>query len=182
MLLINSDKITEKVLFLGTVFEQNCKLGTPNLRVLLKWAKRGKFFVKYGFLAVAAPLSTFVIYPILVYCQTGEKLLILPMMFPGVDHTTLAGYTITNSLHLAGCILAIFGTVGADFMLVLLVVHMWPLCEVFENMVNELNATLRTVEYRSTIELRRFFRNITMCHVEICEYLQVGGYWEVMLT
>lgn len=103
---------------------------------------------------------------------TGEQELILHFMIPFVDPHGSIGFIILGVYHVAGLVLATCGTCGADFMLVVLVCHLWPLSNILDNMCGELNAGLLTESNRKSPELRRFCHNIWKMHIDICLYLE----------
>lgn len=114
----------------------------------------------------------FVIYPIVMYLVFGEKkALMVPMLLPGIDETSDQGYLVLLVYHFASLALCLFGQCNTDFMLVLLVMHMWPISEVFARTLSDLNEALERQKTQNSRVLSHHFRNICIMHKEMSEYL-----------
>lgn len=164
-------RINDKIQFLSKIYKSNGS-ESSNYRILLKWSQRSLWFVKYGIIPVAAATGTFMIYPILMYFVFGEnKALMVPMLLPGIDETSHMGYLVLLVYHMASLFLCLFGQCNTDFMLVLLVMHMWPISEIFANTFNELNEALENPDNKHSRRVTGHFRNICIMHREMSEYL-----------
>lgn len=93
-------------------------------------------------------------------------------MIPFVNPQDSIGFSILNFYHISGLILATFGTCGADFMLVVLIFHLWPLSDIMDNTCADLNKALKTASNRNTPELREYYYNIIKIHKDICFFLE----------
>lgn len=170
-LMIFPKRTNDKIQFLSKIYQAN-GIDSPHYGILFKWSQRSLWFVKYGIIPVASATGTFMIYPIIMYFIFGEtKALMVPMVLPGIDETTLNGYLVLLVYHMASLFLCLFGQCNTDFMLVLLVMHMWPISEIFANTFNELNVALERPGIRDTREVATHFRNICIMHKEMSEYL-----------
>lgn len=164
-------RINDKIQFLSKIYKSNGS-ESSNYRILLKWSQRSLWFVKYGIIPVAAATGTFMIYPILMYFVFGEnKALMVPMLLPGIDETSHMGYLVLLVYHMASLFLCLFGQCNTDFMLVLFVMHMWPISEIFANTFNELNEALENPDNIHSRRVTGHFRNICIMHREMSEYL-----------
>lgn len=164
--------VFEKIQFLGRIYVSNTDSNTRNFEELRIWSQRGEMFAKFAFIPISLTSSMFVFWAVGAFAWTGEKELILYIMLPGVSETDTIGFIVLSLYHLAGLLLVVFGTCGADCMLVVFVFHLWPLSNIIQNMCNELNAALEEQSNRNTPELRRFFYNLVQMHKEVCEYLE----------
>lgn len=166
------ERVFDKVQFLGRVYNSNTDPSSLNLLRLRVWSRRGHLFAKYAFLPVLMTASLFVICAVAMTVWTGQRELILYIMLPAIDPSTLIGFYLLTVYHLFCLTLAVCGTCGADFMLVVLVFHLWPLSDIVQNMCNELNVALLKESNQQTTELRTFFNNLVRTHKEMCEYLE----------
>lgn len=197
VLMTHHERVISKVDFLGKVYRRNTSDTSRNIKTLKLWSKRLCTFAKYtkmlykwftflkclmenpnryGVVPTTFTTSLLVFYAVGSTLLTGKRELILNFMIPYVNAEERNGFLIVSLYHLSGLILATFGTCGADFMLVVLVFHLWPLGDIFENMCSELNDGLLTVSNRRTPELRRFYINIFKMHKEICIFLEDISY------
>lgn len=113
-------------------------------------------------------MSVLIVWPFAGYYLTGYLEPILPTFIPFVDETSTLGYVILFIFEGLICVLGMSGTCGADFMLFILIVHMWPMCQIFDNMFKELNQGLLVEEHRNSSQIRGHFRNILMVHQDMC--------------
>lgn len=164
-------RIFGKVQFLGRVYHSNTSSSSLNFLTLRTWSHRLSLFAKYGIGLFALTSALFVGWAAIATIVLGEKECILYFLLPGIDENSLMGYGLLCCYHLCALALGVFGTCGADFMLVVLVFHLWPLTDILNNMCNELNAVLLENVNRDKAELRAFFYNIVRTHMDICEYL-----------
>lgn len=164
-------RTADKINLLSKIYKVN-GIDSPNYAILLKWSQRSLWFVKYGIIPVASATGVFAIYPIIMYFGFGEaKALMVPLLLPGVDETSHVGYCLLLVYHFASLFLCTCGQCNTDFMLVLLVMHMWPMSEIFANTFKQLNEALEDPKLRNTPEISRHFRNLCIMHKEMTEYL-----------
>lgn len=192
VLMTHHKRINEKIRFLGNVYQSNTHATSKNLKTLTLWSERGRLFAKYIFLieAVLKQLMLnlpshrygsvpivftsllFVFWAVGVMLWTGETELILHFMLPFVSPDDPLGFALLSGYHVSGLVLASCGTCGADFLLVVLVFHLWPLSDILDNMCTELNERLLMESNRCTTELRDFYWNILKIHQDICLFLE----------
>lgn len=97
---------------------------------------------------------------------TGIRQPILPAFFPYVDPTELRGYCITICIQVFAMIYGGTGQVAADGVFSITVIHIWPMADMFEECVKDLNESLhKNLEGLSAIQ----FRNIVLMHREFYE-------------
>lgn len=182
-LMIFPKRINAKVQFLRNIYQAN-GVGSPNYGTLYKWSQRSVLFVKYAIILVASATGTYMLYPIVMYFIYGEsKALMVPLLLPGIDETSHGGYMVLMVYHVASLFLCTFGQCNTDFMLVLLVMHLWPISDIFANSFDELNDALEQPRVRDSRELKRYFRNICVMHKEMCEYLDdISDIYYYMVT
>lgn len=77
--------------------------------------------------------------PLVVYWLSSERIMMVPVWLPGVDETTSRGYALHFVYHLCEELLAVIGTIGADSLLIAFVLHLWPMCEIFDNTIQMIN-------------------------------------------
>lgn len=167
MLITYAEHIRQKVVMLDTVYSANRAATTALYAILLKWSRRCLLFAKWGCIPCGACMSVLVFLPFVGYSFTGTLEPILPTFFPFIDEDTRFGYVFHFVVEFLICVLGLSGTCGADFMLFVLIVHMWPLCLIFDRMFHELNDGLLVERNRHSLQIRDYFRNIIMVHQDI---------------
>lgn len=153
---------------LGKVYAANQNQKNAPYAILMKWSSNCLLFAKWGCIPCGACMSVLICWPFAGYYLTGVLEPILPTFIPFMDENTTFGYIFLYCFEFSLCVLAMSGTCGADFMLIILIVHMWPLCQIFQNMFKELNAGLLVERNRSSQHMKDHFRNILMVHRDMC--------------
>lgn len=156
---------------LGRVYSSNQVESTAPHAILLKWSHSCLMFAKWGSIPCGACMSVLMFWPFAGYYLTGVLEPMLPTFFPFIDENSTSGYIFHFVFEFIICILGISGTCGADFMLFILIVHMWPLGQIFENMFKELNEGLMVEKNRNSTKMRDHFRNILMVHRDMCWFV-----------
>lgn len=116
-------------------------------------------------------MSVLILWPVAGYYLTGVLEPIFPTYSPFFDENTTFGYAFYYLYDLSACVLALSGTCGSDFTLFILVIHMWPMAEIFGNMFKQLNEGLMVENNRNSSEMRDHFRNILMVHRDMCWFV-----------
>lgn len=166
----NAAEIRQKVAQLRRMYAQNTTPGEANFYVVWKWSG---FFI--GFAKIMCVLVTYVavfiiMRPLVVYWLSNELIMMVPIWLPGVDETTTLGYIITFAFHLCDALLSAVGSVGADVLFIAFVLHLWPMCEIFDRTFQMINDAAQFRTFRSSAELRRFVRNAAQMHKEMCDF------------
>lgn len=106
--------------------------------------------------------------PIVLYFVFGEPYQIMvPVLLPLLNEKEPLGYWIMTGYHIGVLAMAMFGTAGADIMMISFVLHMWPMCLIFSNMLTDMNEGLQKTANQRSMEMRKFVRNIIMVHQEL---------------
>lgn len=163
------EKLHENILKIGHIYESNGIRNTPNWFVLQRWGDYGEkmcnvvvgLFGSLGFLVFSAPIIYYLIWGI-----SYEPM--VPLLLPGVNEKEPTGYVILTTYHIGMMILAIFGSAGADILIFAYVLHMWPMCLIFSNLLTDMNNALRDPANRGSRRLSWFVRNMIQVHQEIC--------------
>lgn len=135
--------ISTKLALLQSIYERNSDEHSVNYRVLRKWSTRMRFVVVHGWLPVCGTAVVFVALTVWTYVRHGERTLILEFWMAGVDHRTSVGaYAVHCGYHLATIVIAIAGTLGADLLLFVLTMHVWPMADIWANMWQRLDGRL----------------------------------------
>lgn len=91
-----------------------------------------------------------------------------PVYLPFVDIETTRGYAISYVFHFACDLIAVFGFIGTDLVLILFVIHYMPLVEVFRLRVFQFSyeISLNRNQCEST-EAYQYFVNVITMHKEM---------------
>lgn len=162
--------LRENIEQLRQIYMHNVSPAAPFYYVLLKWST---FFV--GLCKIICVLITFVglfmlCRPLVIYLVTNEPDRILPVWVPGVDESTIRGFTLTTAYHVFVVFLAVMGTMGADTMFVIFVLYNLPMVDIFENLLHVINESAQISLDRDSVELRMYIRNLLQIHNEMCIY------------
>lgn len=84
----------------------------------------------------------------------------MEVYIPGISITGI-GYTITTIYHLFLLLFAIAGLIGTDATFITLVLHSFPLTDLFKNAVTKLEKDIATNE---EIDLKSHVKNILKMH------------------
>lgn len=162
-------KVHMNILKIEHIYKTNQTRDTPNYKVLLRWGRYGVLMCKV-IIALCSSLGILIcISPIIFYVLWGEKLVpMVPIMLPGVNEKEQLGYTITTGYHFCMLALAMFGTAGADIMMISFILHMWPMCLILTNMLTDMNEAVMDPANRDSLKLKLFVRNMIMVHQELC--------------
>lgn len=126
-----------------------------------------KLFNMYKIIVIST-LVTFMLVAFAMTVVTGTKYVILPAYIPLVNASELRGYIITIIVQIISMIYAASGQIGADGVFSLCVIHVWPMCDIFEECVENLNISLQENNVKlSAIQ----FRNVMLMHREFYMYL-----------
>lgn len=111
------------------------------------------------------PFVVFLLFPVLVFLLTGELVLCVPMYLPMIHDETLAGFSLLSAVHVFWFLQVIFGLIGSDFLMGLLLLHILPMVELFELSCAEMNEVL---DYDRRVsksrQIQKWLRNITQMH------------------
>lgn len=132
------------------VYEQNARprparqttADGDSYSVLQRWSGRIERFTRCVCLAIGVTGALFVLVPVWTFWRTGEVTMVLDHWIVGVDRHTPSGYAVHLAFHLATVLVAYWGTVCSDMMMVLLTVHVWPMAEIWCGMVRRLDRAL----------------------------------------
>lgn len=170
VVLYNATKIRTKVEFLHSIYKANGDSRTNNYRSLKKYGHMSLIVVMVGAAMVCSSCAVFLPFTKLENYVTNKHEPLLQGYLPLVDANTDVGYFVLYVYHLMLLFLAGTGTTAVDVLLTLLVLHLWPMADIIQNMSDVLNE--RVLERRSceSAEMERFFRNFILVHKEFCKY------------
>lgn len=126
-----------------------------------------RFFIRLAAVNVVALLSA----PVLQYWLTGRSDAPLPIYVPFVDESSTKGYVVNMGYSMFLVLLGIVGSLGADSMQIMLVLHMWPMSLIFGDMIGQLSEAVLVEKNRDSANLRVFLRKILIMHQQICRWV-----------
>lgn len=159
---------------LHDVYKANFDCRTVNYRTMQKYGQLSLRLAQWGTLFAFVSCLTFLPLTLIKNFITGKREPLLQAFLPFIDESTTVGYNILFTYHLIFLLLGATGLVGADLLPIMLVVNLRMMADIFANMFNDLNDALvnLSANRRDSAELRRYFRNIILVHVEFCDYLK----------
>lgn len=111
-----------------------------------------------------------VLFPAVMYVFTHERYSILTAYIPFIDETELRGYIITLAFHLWCSAFACIGEFLADGLFITCVLHLWPMNDVMDVCVEDLNNSFQ----QNDINLARMqFRNILLLHKDFYGLVEI---------
>lgn len=135
---------------------------------LFKWSKRFVYLFKWFSLMIAFPFLVFCMFPVTIYCLSGQRVVMFPIFIPFVDDTTVDGYLLLTSIHALWSIQSAVGLIGGDICMAFLFLHVIPMVELFEISFAELNETCQLHRtFSNKILLKMQLRNILQMHREL---------------
>lgn len=157
--------------FLRRIYSLNQNAHTANYWLLVKWSVRIRFIVRYSWIPILATSVVFVAPPIWAYIMTGQRNLILPLWLVGVSRDSWSGYAVHCVFHMATVVLAMIGTLGSDLALFMLTLHVWPMTDIWVNMVQRTDRALSDPQHRDSAQRQAYFRHLLDVHRELIEYM-----------
>lgn len=139
-----------------------------NFRTLYKWTKINLKIFKLATILVIITGVTFSVFPIINYYLYGHLDLILEVHIPGLDKETVTGYLSLTFFHVFISVFGLIGTLAADMLVILLILHSLTMSEVFANNIHQLNDKLKKTKKQNTRYVHVFVRNIIQMHQEYC--------------
>lgn len=169
-LYLNGAVVRSNIADIKRLYTHNKLSNTKNYKLLIEWTA---FFI--GLCKVICVLVSFVgicmvLRPVVVYSLTGTSVMMIPVWVPGVDETTKSGYFISTAYHFFVSALAVAGTIGSDTITLLFVLYLWPMSDIFDNMVGVINDFVQIPSLRNSSQLKLFVRNVIQMHQEICTF------------
>lgn len=168
MLLKYYKLMAHKVVLLKHIYAVNFKAGTPNYNVLAEWSKIAFLVCRLGSATIFLSFFFFIPYTAVYNFFTNNRDPIIPTYLYGIDESTFSGYSSLTLYHILILAMGSFGTVCADILMTMFVVHMIPLMRILYNMFDQMNVVLRSGEMcQNSLEFDKFFRNTILVHKEI---------------
>lgn len=160
--------MAEKVVLLKHIYAVNYKAGTPNYNVLKEWSKIAYLVCRVGTYTIMSSFFFFIPYTTAYNFLTNNRDPIIPTYIFGIDETTVGGYCSLSLYHIFILAMGSTGTVCADILMTMFVVHMIPMMRILYNMFDQMNEVLRSgEEVKNSFEFDKFFRNTILIHKEI---------------
>lgn len=114
--------------------------------------------------------------PFVEYWLTGSMGFMISVFIPAMDETTSIGFAFTTLYHCLILFMGYTGTCAADITCLMVILHTWPLSDIFALYVEDLNRTLLDYNVggggsKALVWLK--LRNILMMHKEFykCVYI-----------
>lgn len=165
-------QMREMILFLQHIHTVNPDPTTANYKSLKENAAISLNVMKFGAMVVCSGCAFFTPVTWLSNYLHDEREFALPIFVPFVDESTTIGFVITNIFHVIALFMAACGLSASDMRLVLFVLHLRPMSAMFSNTMEEMNQGLLVERNRHSEEMRKYFRNLILMHLEFCNYLK----------
>lgn len=152
---------------LEQIYLANRDAATPAYQILVRWSHYCLLFAKYASIPVSGSIVFVSMWPFGAFLLTGRLEYVLPIYLPVFDSERMPGMVVNYAQQLLLMVLAASGTCGADFMIVILVLHLWPMCLIWEHMFGQLNRALLRPGGRSSRAVKVHLRNCILIHKEM---------------
>lgn len=164
-----SEEIKASVLIVQDVYKATSDSKKPSYPIMLKWSTLFLFIIRIFYLVIFLTMTAVLQYPLSVYILTGEAVPMMPMYVPGIDETTKSGFIILTLIHIGWDCQAAIGVAVSDIFYSLILLHIWPLVELFESMFEQMNeAILESPKTAQSQKVKMWIRNLVLAHQEIC--------------
>lgn len=176
----NARRISEKVELLRHMYACNTDGSTANYAILRRWSLVFGTVSRAGIAILVCSCMTLLPLTMASNWWRGENELPLPLLLPAIDVHSTVGWWLTYGFDVSMLVLGAFGLCATDLLLLMFVLHMWPMCELFAAEFEQLNAVVRHggIAVANKAQLRRlkwFFRNLLRIHIDMCEYVGKRG-------
>lgn len=163
-----AELLNSKVQYLRHIFLAVGEQTTPRQAILFKWSTRFLYLFKLFAVVIAAPFVVFCMFPVVIYCVTGQRVVLYPTYAPFVDDTTVRGYLILTSIHFSWSVQSAVGLIGGDLLMAFLLLHALPVVELIELSFTEMNEVCKhSRSVSNKILLKMQLRNILQMHKEL---------------
>lgn len=157
--------IQSNLAFVTEVYKAN-ETESENKQDLRKCARLNLRICKAIFILIVVTCLTFAVVPILTYLFTGRIEPILPLVIPFIRNDTIVGYMVQTIYQLILLFVGICLMAAPDVFLVTMTMQYWPMTQILDRSVRDLNKTNKETNRNSTW-LRMSFRNIVLMHKQI---------------
>lgn len=120
-----------------------------------------------GELLFLAITVAYVILPAVLHLIYGGRHFMYYTFVPSVDETTLNGYILLTVLQSFGPYIGFVGHCATDLTFLLIVLHLWPMTNIFAREISDLNATLKSHDPAQKLLKRMQLRNVMLMHKEL---------------
>lgn len=170
------------VWFVRGVYEANQRANTGNYAILARSSRTAWQLCRYGAVLINSTCILLVPLTVLTNWVLDEHELPMAVFIPLIDERTSFGWAFMFAFDSMLAVLGGIGTCAIDLLLLMLVMQMWPLCEILRSQFAQLDEALRDEKMRHTVRVRWYFRNMLLIHKDICGYrywsLVVQKYWQ----
>lgn len=161
-------RIRCKVDGLRQIFVTNQNWPTSRHTILHKWILRFHLLFKAMVILYMSVALFFILFPVVMYLFTGQKVVLFPIFLPMVDETTNQGFLTVSSVHLLWIVQTSMGLLGSDSLFALMLLHILPMSELFVVCIEEMNDALKTNPLVGRTEyMAMWLRNILQIHQEL---------------
>lgn len=137
--------------------------------IMLRWSNLIFSIAKIFSCVIVATMLVIIVYPMFVFLISGQFVPMLPMFVPGIDELSKLGFLMLTGIHTIWAVQGAVGMLFSDMFYSVMVLHIWPMVHILENMFQELNvAILKNPNLGDSLQVRLWLRNIIMAHREIC--------------
>lgn len=161
--------ILENVLRVIHVYERNPPNGEQKRYALCeRFATYTEYIFIIGMILYGFSIVFYFSYPIVMYFGYNQYELMLPVLVPGVDRTTLKGYVVLAIVHIVFLVFAFLGSTSSDFTFTMIITNAPVFAHILDINIQELNELLRGNE-KHLGQIREKFRNVLIIHQETIE-------------
>lgn len=123
------------------------------------------FAFSFSFTTIMLMLS-----PIPVYVVTGEIIPTSAVKIPFISSEPVIGYILHWVFHFFGAFNGLLGLVAIDVFMVTTTMHIWPMTQILQRAVMDLNGATKDIKrdsVKNSVWLKLRMRNITLMHREM---------------
>lgn len=151
------------------VYERNSPNGEKKrFAICGRFATYTEYIFIIGMILYGLSIVFFFSYPMFMYFGFNQYELMLPLLVPGIDRTTLKGYVILAFVHIVLLIFAFLGSASIDFTFTMIITSAPVFAHILDINIQELNELLRGNE-KNVGKIREKFRNVIIIHQETIE-------------
>lgn len=149
------------------------------VHITTKSVERAAYFrkfalaIEYIFLFImffyTSTVASAFMFPVLVYFTKHELIPLIPLFIPGIDEKTTIGYIALWIYHTILELVALFGVMALDFVLVVVILSTLMFSKLISWEMDEIHRQLQ--EKNSALAVKVRFRNILLMHHSIFEFV-----------
>lgn len=169
VMLKNAANIYNIVQFLKRIYDVNTNRNRRSYVIIDKFSRVLLPLFRAGCIITLCSIGGMVVCWLYELVTTRKFVYAFECYVPFVNPNELNGFLIIALHHFVGAILALFGTIASDMILILFVLCMKLLVNLFIDYIDQLNEISKNVRIRQSKQAYRYLRNIVMVHQDICQ-------------